>query len=259
VLLAASLIHFSSVTLCVLLRTELAPINNWTALADFSVDSLLSLCCETGFILVIEPPHRPHRKHIRLHCWHVCTQSLSLRFHCCFTGPSPSNALSSTLQYYIWASCFVYVSLTHSSPSLIQLYIFNFDRLCGLVVRFPGYRAKDPGFDSRRYHISQITIAHMKSSQSAVTSRFLAKDLNNGDSSAPVLTSYLSTEYPTTGSDCQLTSSLAYDISERTKQKKYLDCCMLIRCRANVFTEPWRELVDLEIGLRSHISLNWFY
>jgi hypothetical protein len=27
------------------------------------------------------------------------------------------------------------------------------DRLCGLVVRVPGYRSKGPGFDSRRYQI----------------------------------------------------------------------------------------------------------
>jgi hypothetical protein len=26
-------------------------------------------------------------------------------------------------------------------------------RLCGLVVRVPGYKSRDPGFDSRRYHI----------------------------------------------------------------------------------------------------------
>jgi hypothetical protein len=27
-------------------------------------------------------------------------------------------------------------------------------RLCGLVIRVPGYTSRDPGFDSRRYHIS---------------------------------------------------------------------------------------------------------
>jgi hypothetical protein len=27
------------------------------------------------------------------------------------------------------------------------------DRLCGLVVRIPGYRSRGPGFDSRRYQI----------------------------------------------------------------------------------------------------------
>jgi hypothetical protein len=27
------------------------------------------------------------------------------------------------------------------------------DRLCGLVIRVPGYRSRDPGFDSRRYQI----------------------------------------------------------------------------------------------------------
>jgi hypothetical protein len=27
------------------------------------------------------------------------------------------------------------------------------DRLCGLVVEVPGYRTRDPGFDSQRYQI----------------------------------------------------------------------------------------------------------
>jgi hypothetical protein len=30
---------------------------------------------------------------------------------------------------------------------------FSHDRLCGLMVRVPGYRSRGPGFDSRRYHI----------------------------------------------------------------------------------------------------------
>jgi hypothetical protein len=29
----------------------------------------------------------------------------------------------------------------------------GFDRLCGLVVRVPGYRSRGPGIDSRRYQI----------------------------------------------------------------------------------------------------------
>jgi hypothetical protein len=35
--------------------------------------------------------------------------------------------------------------------TLIQLSLFG--RLCGLVVRVPGYRSRGPGFDSRRYQI----------------------------------------------------------------------------------------------------------
>jgi hypothetical protein len=33
------------------------------------------------------------------------------------------------------------------------LYILNFSRVCGLVVRVYGYRFRDPEFDSRPYHI----------------------------------------------------------------------------------------------------------
>jgi hypothetical protein len=42
------------------------------------------------------------------------------------------------------------------------------------------------------------SLAHAKSSQAAFTRRFLAANFNNGDSSASVLTSLLSGEYPTT-------------------------------------------------------------
>jgi hypothetical protein len=31
--------------------------------------------------------------------------------------------------------------------------IIHMQRLCGLVVRIPGYRSRGPGFDSRRYQI----------------------------------------------------------------------------------------------------------
>jgi hypothetical protein len=42
------------------------------------------------------------------------------------------------------------------------------------------------------------SLAHAKSPQSAFTRRFPATDFSNGDSSASVLTSLLSGEYPTT-------------------------------------------------------------
>jgi hypothetical protein len=41
------------------------------------------------------------------------------------------------------------VSIAESS----RLMLLRKDRLCGLVVRIPGYRSRDPGFDSRRYQI----------------------------------------------------------------------------------------------------------
>jgi hypothetical protein len=60
---------------------------------------LLTLCrlsclsvSGTGFILVIWPPHRPHRKHLRLHCWHVCTESLHSN-GCYASLRQPANSL----------------------------------------------------------------------------------------------------------------------------------------------------------------------
>jgi hypothetical protein len=47
-------------------------------------------------------------------------------------------------------------------------------------------------------NILQITRAHAKSSQFALTSRFLVMDLNNGDFSASVLTTLMSGEYAAT-------------------------------------------------------------
>jgi hypothetical protein len=35
----------------------------------------------------------------------------------------------------------------------LRLYVILLDRLCGQVVRVPGYRSRGPGFDSRRYQI----------------------------------------------------------------------------------------------------------
>jgi hypothetical protein len=58
-------------------------------------------------------------------------------------------------------------------------------------------------------HTLQVNTAHAKTSQYAFTSRFPVTDLNDGDSSASVLTSLLSGEYPTTEVLLQLTNSLA--------------------------------------------------
>jgi hypothetical protein len=38
-------------------------------------------------------------------------------------------------------------------PSKFSFPYLHIDRLCGLVVRVPGYRSSGPGFDFRRYHI----------------------------------------------------------------------------------------------------------
>jgi hypothetical protein len=45
-----------------------------------------------------------------------------------------------------------YCSLIHTCS------IVEFDRLCGLVVRLPGWRPKGPGFDSRRCQIFWVAV-----------------------------------------------------------------------------------------------------
>jgi hypothetical protein len=39
-----------------------------------------------------------------------------------------------------------------------HLFVFNIDRLCGLVVRVSGYRYRDLGFDPRRYQIFRVVL-----------------------------------------------------------------------------------------------------
>jgi hypothetical protein len=72
-------------------------------------------------------------------------------------------------------------------------------------------------------HTLQITAVHAKPSQSASTSRFQVSDLNNGESSALVLTSLLSGEYPTTTLLLQLTKSQAGGISHQPPSLRVTD------------------------------------
>jgi hypothetical protein len=43
--------------------------------------------------------------------------------------------------------------LPYLAKFVIEMLLVTRDRLCGLVVRVPGYRSRGPGFDSRRYQI----------------------------------------------------------------------------------------------------------
>jgi hypothetical protein len=44
-------------------------------------------------------------------------------------------------------------TLLYFADLLIFCFILHEDRLCDLVVRVPGYRSRDPRFDSQRYQI----------------------------------------------------------------------------------------------------------
>jgi hypothetical protein len=48
---------------------------------------------------------------------------------------------------------FTIVTLDMCQLNYYYYYYYYYDRLCGLVVRVPGYRSRSPGFDSRRYQI----------------------------------------------------------------------------------------------------------
>jgi hypothetical protein len=50
-----------------------------------------------------------------------------------------------------------------------MIFWFVYDRLCGLVVRVPGYRFRGPGFDFRRYQIFWEVVGLERGSLSLVT------------------------------------------------------------------------------------------
>jgi hypothetical protein len=66
--------------------------------------------------------------------------SLTISFHLI-----PVTAPQGTLQRKLWRRFFTLRKLPSDGGPL--------DRLCGLVVRVPGYRSRYPDFDSRRYQI----------------------------------------------------------------------------------------------------------
>jgi hypothetical protein len=99
-----------------------------------------------------------------------------------FQGKQPSEKWEETSWFYVYAlrerhfwklqmhretlQCHdSFQNKTHTwvrSKSLGRWYINTsimfLDRLCGLVVRVPGYRSRGPGFDSRRYQIFWETV-----------------------------------------------------------------------------------------------------
>jgi hypothetical protein len=45
------------------------------------------------------------------------------------------------------------ITITHNNYIIFTYLLKPLNRLCGLVVRVPGYRSRGPWFDSRRYQI----------------------------------------------------------------------------------------------------------
>jgi hypothetical protein len=89
-------------------------------------------------------------------------------------------------------------------------------------------------------HTLQIARAHAKSSQSALTSCFLVTDLNNGDSSASVLTLLPAGYHSTAELSTELIAPTVVVVTSRHRPQRtqFFYRCMHIRCHGNVFTEP---------------------
>jgi hypothetical protein len=70
---------------------------------------------------------------------------------------SPAN-FHSTNRLSIMSSCHLTLQSLHTdsvdtNQQKVKQEVLGRDCLCGLVVRVPGYRSRNPGFDSRRYQI----------------------------------------------------------------------------------------------------------
>jgi hypothetical protein len=61
------------------------------------------------------------------------------------------------------------------------------DRLCGLVVRVPGYRSRGPGFDSRRYLLSTTEeLLERKISGSGIENEITTVGIRRADHTTPL-------------------------------------------------------------------------
>jgi hypothetical protein len=78
-----------------------------------------------------------------------------LSFVLCVTVLVVSCVLLSSVHFPQCSECWVYVyqCLCHSCVYYIYRSCICGDRLCGLVIRVPGYTSRDPGFDYQRYQI----------------------------------------------------------------------------------------------------------
>jgi hypothetical protein len=112
--------------------------------------SLTSNCCKLPFIL---PRQGPRKRHFYQQFFSRCCTRTS--------GTAQGTPLPLVLS--LLASAVVYRSITFQWPLCSCLYrgrcsasvvyvtiIKSRDRLCGLVIRVPGYGSRYPGFDSRR-------------------------------------------------------------------------------------------------------------
>jgi hypothetical protein len=80
----------------------------------------------------------------------------------------------------------MYRELAEPRPHIIFVKdIFYYDRLCGLVVRVPGYRSRGPGFDSRCYQIFWAVLGLERGPLSLVR---ITEELFQGNSGSVALT-----------------------------------------------------------------------
>jgi hypothetical protein len=74
-------------------------------------------------------------------------------FHCHTSGTEVSWSYRILIAYFSLFCVSKFFLSFHAYTGIFKVSYFYLDRLCGLVVRVPGYRSWGPWFDSRCYHI----------------------------------------------------------------------------------------------------------
>jgi hypothetical protein len=86
---------------------------------------------------------------------YIYSTDIHLLFHFAHLNKNPNKWAWTSLK--CWYFLFNKTTLIMNKCVLLTLLIF-YDRLCGLMVRVPGYRSRDPGFDSRSYQIFWVVV-----------------------------------------------------------------------------------------------------
>jgi hypothetical protein len=115
--------------------------------SSYSSNGLLYATQEAIKISIIVPLNINFRRHVALRekANQKTVNDACLRHHL-LVGNGAELKRQHWAVFQTWLGDLLFISV-------ITLYMYYTDRLCGLVVRAPGYKSRGPGFDSRRYQI----------------------------------------------------------------------------------------------------------